>query len=305
MPSDLERSLRRLMLGVRADWGLYVKFTGSGEEIAFKADTMMDTMSVIKIPLLATLFRACDRGALDLAQTYTLETRYKRFGTGVLQAMDDGMVFSLRDAATLMIIESDNTATDYCYDAVGGPDAVNETMRELGLADIDVMGDGFDWFSALAASIDPALGELSPAALFRAGYPELSPAEWEAARERYHFETGRPFSRATARCIGQLLEMIWNDECASAESCAAMREILGRQISRSRLPKYLPEARVAHKTGDFNPFIANDVGVIESRAAAPIIISVLVAGHRGLWENLEDTIARMAEKIWEYGVYAG
>jgi len=225
------------MLGVRADWGLYVKFTGSGEEIAFKADTMMDTMSVIKIPLLATLFRACDRGALDLAQTYTLETRYKRFGTGVLQAMDDGMVFSLRDAATLMIIDSDNTATDYCYDAVGGPDAVNETMRELGLADIDVMGDGFDWFSALAASIDPALGELSPAALFRAGYPE--------------------------------------------------------------------DARVAHKTGDFNPFIANDVGVIESRAAAPIIISVLVAGHRGLWENLEDTIARMAEKIWEYGVYAG
>ena len=42
------------------------------------------------------------------------------------------MVFSLRDAATLMIIESDNTATDYCYEAVGGPDAVNATMRTLG-----------------------------------------------------------------------------------------------------------------------------------------------------------------------------
>ncbi len=308
MHSELERSLRRLMLGVRAEWALYVKFTGSGEEIAFNADTMMDTMSVIKIPLLVTLFRACDRGALDLAQKYTLETRFKRFGTGVLQAMDDGMVFSLRDAATLMIIESDNTATDYCYDAVGGPDAVNETMRELGLDDIDVMGDGFDWFSALAASIDPALGELGPAALFRAGYPEMSPAEWESARERFHFEQvemARPFSRATARCIGKLLDMIWTDGCASPESCAAMREILGRQISRSRLPKYLPEAKVAHKTGDFNPFIANDVGVIESHEAAPIIISVLVAGHRGIWENLEDTIARMAEKIWEYGIYAG
>jgi len=291
------------MLGVRADWALYVKFTGSGEVIAFNAVAMMDTMSVLKIPLLVALLRACVRGALDLAQTCTLETRYKRFGTGVLQVMDDGRIVGLLDAATLMIMESDKTATDYCYDAVGGPDAVNETMRELGLADIDVMGDGFDWFSAFAASIDPALGKLSPAALFRAGYPELSPAEWEAARERYHFETGRPFSRATARAIGGLLDMIWSDECASAESCAAMREILGRQISRSRLPKYLPEASVAHKTGDFNPFIANDVGVIESRAAAPIIISVLVAGHRGLWENLEDTIARMAEKIWEYGVY--
>ena len=84
-----------------------------------------------------------------------------------------------------------------------------------------------------------------------------------------------------------------------------MRKILHMQVSRSRLPKYLPEARVAHKTGDFNPFIANDVGVIESHDAPPIIMCVLVAGHRGIWENLEDTIARMAEKIWEYGIYAG
>ena len=305
MHSELERSLQRLMLGVRADWALYVKFTGSGEEIVFNADAMMDTMSVIKIPLLVTLFRASDTGKLDLAQKFTLETRYKRFGTGVLQAMDDGMVFSLRDAATLMIIESDNTATDYCYDAVGGPDAVNQTMRELGLDDIDVMGNGFDWFSALARSIDPRLGELSPADLFRAGYPELSPAEWEAARERFHFETGRPFSRATARSIGRLLEMIWTDQCANPESCAAMRKIMHMQVSRSRLPKYLPEATVAHKTGDFNPFIANDVGIIESHDAPPIIMCVLVAGHRGIWENLEDTIARMAEKIWEYGIYAG
>ena len=293
------------MLGVRADWALYVKFTRSGEEIVFNADAMMDTMSVIKIPLLVTLLRACDTAELDLAQKYTLETRYKRFGTGVLHAMDDGMVFSLRDAATLMIIESDNTATDYCFDAVGGPDAVNQTMRELGLDDFDVMGNGFDWFSALAGSIDPRLGELSPADLFRAGYPELSPAEWDKARERFHFESGRPFSRATARSIGRLLDMIWTDQCASAESCATIRKILHMQVSRSRLPKYLPEARVAHKTGDFNPFIANDVGVIESHDAPPIIMCVLVAGHRGIWENLEDTIARMAEKIWEYGIYAG
>lgn len=305
MHSELERALQRLMLGVRADWALYVKFTGSGQEIAVNADATMDTMSVIKIPLLVTLFRACDTGELDLTQKYTLETRYKRFGTGVLQYMDDGMVFSLRDAATLMIIESDNSATDYCYDAVGGPEAVNGAMRELGLGAIDAMGNGFDWFSALAGSIDPGLGELSPADLFRAGYPELSPAEWEAARERFHFEVGRPFSRATARSIGRLLEMIWTDQCASPESCAAMRKILHLQISRSRLPKYLPEAKVAHKTGDFNPFIANDVGVIESHEAAPIIMCALVAGHRGLWENLEDSIARMAEKIWEYGIYAG
>ena len=66
----------------------------------------------------------------------------------------------------------------------------------------------------------------------------------------------------------------------------------------------MPEAKVAHKTGDFGPFIANDVGVIESRDIAPIIICVMMAGHRGNWENLEDAVARIAEKAWEYGIYS-
>lgn len=304
MRGELIRALDRLMDGVRADWALYVKYTGSGEEIAINADAMMDTMSTIKIPILVTLYRLVDTGQLDLSRTCTLETRFKRFGTGVLQYMDEGMVFSLRDAATLMIIESDNTATDYCYDAVGGPDAVNATMRELGIRDIDVLGDCFDWFSALAGVIDPALGELGPADLFRAGYPDLAPDDWISARDRFHFAEGRPFSRASARALGQLLEMIWSDSCASPASCAEMRKILHRQVSRTRLPKYLPEAKVAHKTGDFGPFIANDVGVIESRGLPPIVICVMMAGHRGIWENLEDTVARIAEKVWEYGIYS-
>ena len=304
MRGELERALDRLMDGLRADWALYVKFTGSREEIRVNADAMMDTMSTIKIPVLVTLYRLQEAGELDMAQTYTLETRFKRFGTGVLQYMDDGMTFTLRDAATLMIIESDNTATDYCYQAVGGPSAVNAAMRELGFSDINVLGNCFDWFSALASVIDPALGELGPAELFRAGYPDLAPADWNSARDRFHFEEGKPFSRASASALGRLLEMIWNDSCASQAACAEMRGMLHNQISRSRLPKYLPEAKVAHKTGDFSPFIANDVGVIESKDVAPIIICVMMAGHRGIWENLEDTVARIAEKVWEYGIYA-
>ncbi len=305
MRGELERALDRLMDGVRADWALYVKYTGSGEEICVNADTLMDTMSTIKIAVLVTLYRKVDIGELDLAQTFSLETRFKRFGAGVLQYMDDGMIFTLRDAATLMIIESDNTATDYCYEAIGGPDAVNATMRELGFSDIEALGNCFDWFIAFASALVSTHGELGPAELFRAGYPDLAPEEWISARDRFHFEEGKPFSRASARALGQLLEMIWNDSCASPEACAEMRGILHNQISRTRLPKYLPEAKVAHKTGDFGPFIANDVGVIESRNMAPIIICVMMAGHRGNWENLEDTVARIAEKVWDYGVYAG
>ena len=158
MRGELTRALDRLMDGVRADWALYVKYTGAGEEICLNADTLMDSMSTIKIPVLVTLYRMVDSGELDLAQTFPLETRFKRFGTGVLQYMDDGMIFSLRDAATLMIIESDNTATDYCYEAVGGPAVVNATMQELGFSDIEVLGDCFDWFFRLGPRDRPRAG---------------------------------------------------------------------------------------------------------------------------------------------------
>ena len=304
MLTDLERSLERLANGVRADWAVYVKFTGSGDEIALNADARMDTMSVIKIPLLVTLFREHEAGRVDLNQQLTLETRWKRFGTGVLHAMDDGMMFTLRDAATLMIIESDNTATDYCFDAVGGPDKVDSVMKEIGLEQIQLRGTAFDWFSALASSMDATLSDLGPEELFRAGYPELSPYDLAKARERFHFEGNVPFGLASARAIGKLLEMIWSAEGASPDSCAAMQRILRLQQSRSRLPKYLVGVQVAHKTGDFNPFIANDVGVIEPHRVPPIIMCVFTARHRGIWENLEDTIARMSEKVWEYGLYS-
>jgi beta-lactamase class A len=274
----------------------------SGEEIAMNADASMDTMSVIKIPLLVTLYREHEAGRVDLNERVVLETRHKRFGTGVLKMLADGLQLTLRDAAKLMIVLSDNTATDICYEAVGGPDTVMALMRELGLNRVQVTGTAFDWFSALASAFDPTYAELAPAELYDKGYPPVSPHEQAAIRERFHFEGHNPFSLASAREIGRLLEMIWAEVCANPASCEEMKEILRLQIYETRIPKYLSAATVAHKTGDFRPFIANDVGVIEPFGRLPIITCFFAARYRGIWANVEDAIARMSEKIWEYGL---
>lgn len=300
----LQHNLERIARGVRADWGIYVKFLASGEEIAINADQPMDTMSVIKIPLLVTLFRELDAERVALAQRLTLETAHKRFGTGVLKMLDEGLSLTVRDAATLMITLSDNSATDLCFEAVGGPAGVNQTMEALGLDAIQVIGTTLEWFRALATALDPSLASLPPDELFQRGYPSLPPRQLAAAREAFHFDGRHPFSLSTARAMGRLLEMIWKDECASAASCAAMREMLRLQQYRSRIPRYLFGATVAHKTGDFEPFIANDVGVIEPDQGEPIIVCFFCAGHRGIWENLEEAIARMSEKVWEYDLAA-
>jgi beta-lactamase class A len=199
-----------------------------------------------------------------------------------------------------MIIQSDNTATDMCFEAVAGPASVTRAMRELGLRSIEPRGTAFDWFSALAASMDPALGELLPADLFRHGYPDLPPRELAAARAAFYFEGSHPFGLATPREIGRLLQMLWNAECAEPASCREMLRMLGLQQFATRIPKYVFGAKVAHKTGDFDPFIANDVGIIQPFGRPPIVACFFAARHRGIWANLEDAIARMSEKVYEY-----
>jgi hypothetical protein len=175
--ADLQYGIGRIASGIAADWSVYVRYLATGEELALDADRLVDTMSVIKVPLLVTLFRAAEAGQADLDRRITLEDHHKRFGTGVLRTLDDGLVLTLRDAAMLMIIQSDNTATDLCFEAVGGPEAVTRTMRDLGLPSIQPQGTAFDWFRALAASMDPALATLSPGELFSQGYPDLPPRE--------------------------------------------------------------------------------------------------------------------------------
>src|ERR1051325_1717880 len=140
-PIDLlKQKLEQISAGVSADWGIYIKSLDSGEEIAINADKTMDTMSAIKIPLLVDAYRLVDAGKINTADRFTMKTADKRFGTGVLRTLDDGLNLSVHDALELMIIQSDNSATDMVFARVGGPAHVNETMKQSGLNSITATG---------------------------------------------------------------------------------------------------------------------------------------------------------------------
>jgi beta-lactamase class A len=158
----LDRRLRMLSQSIAAEWGIYVRFLDNGDEIAINADAMMDTMSLIKVPILVTLMRRVDRGEIDLNKKITLEEDHKRLGTGVLRHFDAGATLSLRDAARMMEVVSDNTATDICLDAAGGVDSVNSTMRELGIDELKMTGTALDWFRALGGSMEQELATIPP-----------------------------------------------------------------------------------------------------------------------------------------------
>ena len=297
----LKAKLLRISQAVSADWGVYIKPLDGREEVTINADQMMDTMSVIKVPLLVDAFRLVDAGKLNLADRIVMTKADKRFGTGVLRTLDPGLNLSVRDAIELMIIQSDNTGTDMTFSRVGGPAHVNQTMHELGLNSIKAVGTAFDWFRALAAASDPSWEKLTPEELFTRGFPKN---QTEAEIERFHFDGKHPFGLSSARDMGRLLEMIASNRAASQKSCEEMIRIMGRQQFRTRIPKYLWDVQSPHKTGDFPPHIANDVGYIQTDKATVVVV-FLSAHHRGNYSELEDAIARMSEQVWAYYNYSG
>ena len=300
-PIDLlKNKLETISHGVSADWGIYIKSLDTAEEIAINADAAMDTMSAIKIPLLVDVYRQVDAGKLSPAERIVMKTRDKRFGTGVLRTLEPGLDLSFHDALMLMIIQSDNTGTDMAFSRAGGPAHVTQTMHDLGLNSITATGTTFDWFRALAAAGDPSWDKLTPEELFTKGFPSKLT---DADVERFHFEGKHPFGLSSARDMGKLLEMIASNQAASDKSCKEMMRLMRMQQMRTRIPKYMDDdTHTPHKTGDFPPYIANDVGLIETPANRVVVV-FFSAHHRGYYSELEDAIARMSEQVWAYFNY--
>ena len=268
----LRDNIERITKSVNAKWGIYVKCLETNEEISLNADEQMDTMSVIKIPLMVESFRQIEAGKFKLTDRVTLRNEDKRPGTGVIRSLDEGAVLTIHDLLTLMIIVSDNTATDLLFRQVGGVDAVNALAKDYGLTRTRATAPAKVWFDALHAA------------------PSV---------EEFYRRGAYPFGLSSPRDIGRLLERIKLGQAVSKEASEQMMTILRGQVYRTRLPKYVSNFEIAHKTGDFLPYIGNDVGVFESPTRS-IVVSVFTANHFGSGANLEDAIGRIGEQIADY-----
>lgn len=117
---DLEAELGGGVLSVAAECG--------GEVFSFHSDRVLPTASSIKIAIVEEVFRQ----GLDLAQPVVVTEADYVPGSGVLATLTPGLALPLGDLATLAITVSDNTASNLCLRAVGGPEAVNARLLEGG-----------------------------------------------------------------------------------------------------------------------------------------------------------------------------
>ncbi len=104
-----------------------------GRTVEIGADETFETASTIKAYILAALYLQAGRGKASLDQTITYRPEHFVDGSGMLRALGVGAALKVRDAATMMIICSDNIATNMVIDYLG-LETINACIRELGFA---------------------------------------------------------------------------------------------------------------------------------------------------------------------------
>jgi beta-lactamase class A len=268
-------AIERTTRSVNATWGIYVKSLETNEEIAIDADRQMETMSTIKIPLMIEAFEQIKAGKFALTDKYTFVEADSQPGTGTIQRLDPGAVMTVKDLITMMIIVSDNTATEVLYRMVGGPEAVNRRMDAMGLKNTRAMNVPSRWFPSLRSA---------------------------PATEQFYRDGKYPFGLTTPREMGRLLEMMERGTLVDKSSSDLMLRILRGQLYRTRIPRYVTGYTIPHKTGDFLPYVGDDVGMLEAPGRT-IIISVFTGNHFGSGEMLENAIGLVAKEVADYFAY--
>lgn len=291
---SLERTIRQELEALEAQTTLYAKHLPSGREIALRADEPVNTLSIIKIPIMILAYRDAEAGRLDLDERYRVRPEDMRRGSGLIQTFAPGVELTYRDIITQMIITSDNTATDIMIETVG-MDRVNELLAELGYAETRLQFRTGDLFRRVWELADPANASLTDREVFERGFP-TGP---EMADKYFAFEgdANEWLGRTTAREMSRILEQIENGEVASREHCDEMLGILRQQFYDSRLPRHIKfRVAVGHKTGDWPPIAGNDAGIIYGEGG-PIVVSVFATQNQGDFYELEDTEGRIAELL--------
>ncbi|NQV14061.1 serine hydrolase [bacterium] len=127
----LEQHLKDLTTSFHGDVGIFVKHLGTGQEIAINADSIFPTASMIKVPILLSLFSRIEQGALDYDSTLIWLPEIVDYPPGgMLSSFKDSSSISLTKLISLMITYSDNHASLWCQELAGGGTAINAWLAE-------------------------------------------------------------------------------------------------------------------------------------------------------------------------------
>ena len=236
--ASLDSRVHEAIAGFHGTVYIYAKNLDTGRTFGIRENERVRTASTIKLAIMAGLFSEVAAGRVKWTDEVVVRKEDKISGSGVLHEFSDDVRLPIRDAMHLMIVVSDNTATNLILDRIGA-DAVNAEMDALGFKQIrslrKVRGDGND---------------LKP------------PSGWSAAGrlpENQKFGIGV----STPKEMVLLLEKIEKGEVVSPEASKEMIAVLKGQQDEDGMRRRLQDVPIANKTGALDA-LRSDVGIVYS-----------------------------------------
>jgi beta-lactamase class A len=263
----------RLMPLIKAHKGkiaVALKHLDNGETFFHDEDEEMPTASLIKFMIMLEVYLQASEGKVKLADTLTLREKDMVPGSGILKYhFSDGATFPLRDAVRLMMVYSDNTATNMVLDKIG-LDATNQRLDGWGFPKTKINAKVF-------------LG---------------STTSLDKARTK-KFGLGSTTARETVL----LLEKVYQGKVVSPEVCKEMLGHMKKCEDKLKLKRFLPENLVvANKSGTVSD-ARTDAGILYL-PGGPVAICVLTAQNEE--KDYKDdnpaniVIGRVAQHIVEH-----
>jgi beta-lactamase class A len=275
----------------------------SGRRVGFHSAERFPMASTYKIPIAFQVLHRVDQGSLSLDRMVDLKPGDFHPGSGILTELlsRSGVSLSVRNLLELMLVVSDNTASDLLLRLAGGPEAVTARMRGLGIEDMEIHRPTVNMIADSEGYTLPPEKEWKPD-LFRKLY-EGTPEEVRKSALR-NFQTD-PRDTSSPEAMAALLERIWRGDGLKNESRALLLDILERcQTGKARIKGILPPGTVVqHKTGSFSG-IANDVGIVAlPEDAGHVAIAVFVKGsEKALWER-ERALAQVSRSVYDFFLF--
>jgi beta-lactamase class A len=276
----------------------------TGRRVSLNGAEAFPMASAFKVPIAVQLLTRVDQGEIGLDQMVEIKQSDLHPGSGTLTELFNkpGVALSVRNLLELMLLISDNSATDIALRLAGGPAAVTARMRALGCEGIRVDRSTAvligDWLGV--ANLPPE--EKWTPATWMLLAAAVKPEDRAAAAKRFDAD---PRDTSTPDAMARLLERIQRKDLLKQNSGELLLDILRRcKTGEARLKGLLPQGTVvAHKTGTIGG-TTNDVGIITlPDGAGHVAIAVFVKASEKEIPARERAIAEVARAVHDFFLF--
>jgi beta-lactamase class A len=304
--AGLREEIERLGRRARGTFGLSAVHLQSGSAFALRDDLQFPLASTYKVPIAVVVLAYIDRGDFSQNQMLMIEPREWVAGGPIGTYLRPGeAALSVHSLLELMLIESDNSATDTLMRTVGGPAKITAELRALGIEDITIdrptsgiIQDGY----AISFPSEPN----ERIAFFRERLLENGNPDPPEAARRYDADRR---DQGTPAAMTTILQRLYRRDphLISEGSVEVLFSIMERcKTGVRRIRGNLPVGtRVYDKTGTFGG-TTNDVGIVElPNGAGAFALSVYIRGAQVTMHESESVIAEIARAVFDYYLLVG